>query len=319
MSGRSRGTGTGGAGAGRIGQPRRDNPLPEQFRGRDGGRGRCFGASDDFAQSASQFPALFPKMPGSSSSLTSGQHSSGRGRGTGRGSAGLTESHSQFPALVRTNVTSSSIFTAGQQPSGRSSDGGRGSGGPAGNTAPSLSLTREVEQLSLKNKAPIPVQLSVLPVVQAPAPILQSQPEGGSVRPPPAPSKALRIPIRPGFGKVGRKCTVRANHFLVHVGDKDLHHYDVRLHPLITITKYIQYLYAYIPCGLLLLIFISISIQIFEIENLKKSHDRNLQICGFGIHIFLDLCFLINTNMRSPVVDFYTIRIFEVENLKKSQ
>jgi eukaryotic translation initiation factor 2C len=44
---------------------------------------------------------------------------------------------------------------------------------------------------------------------------------------PPASSKAIRIPARPGFGTVGRKCKVRANHFLVEVATKDIHHYDV--------------------------------------------------------------------------------------------
>ncbi|PRQ33300.1 putative protein argonaute [Rosa chinensis] len=33
------------------------------------------------------------------------------------------------------------------------------------------------------------------------------------------------IPKRPGFGTVGKKIQVRANHFLVQVADRDLHHY----------------------------------------------------------------------------------------------
>lgn len=40
-------------------------------------------------------------------------------------------------------------------------------------------------------------------------------------------SKALRFPARPGFGTQGHKCVVRANHFMVQVADKDIHHYDV--------------------------------------------------------------------------------------------
>ncbi|EXB81597.1 Protein argonaute 5 [Morus notabilis] len=50
-------------------------------------------------------------------------------------------------------------------------------------------------------------------------------------RPLPASSKAVRPPARPGFGKLGRKCVVRANHFLVNVADRDLCHYDVSITP----------------------------------------------------------------------------------------
>jgi eukaryotic translation initiation factor 2C len=45
--------------------------------------------------------------------------------------------------------------------------------------------------------------------------------------PPPSSSKAVRFPARPGFGTAGKKLQVRANHFLVEVADRDLHHYDV--------------------------------------------------------------------------------------------
>lgn len=44
---------------------------------------------------------------------------------------------------------------------------------------------------------------------------------------PPASSKAVTHPLRPGFGQAGKKITVRANHFLVQVADRDLYHYDV--------------------------------------------------------------------------------------------
>ncbi|KAF5181476.1 Argonaute family protein, partial [Thalictrum thalictroides] len=49
---------------------------------------------------------------------------------------------------------------------------------------------------------------------------------GTSTNPPPESSKALSFPRRPGFGTVGTKCVVKANHFLVKLADKDLHHYD---------------------------------------------------------------------------------------------
>ncbi|XVE59482.1 hypothetical protein DITRI_Ditri05aG0049400 [Diplodiscus trichospermus] len=48
---------------------------------------------------------------------------------------------------------------------------------------------------------------------------------------PPSSSKVIRFPSRPGLGTVGRKCRVRANHFLVDIADNDLHHYDVCITP----------------------------------------------------------------------------------------
>lgn len=44
---------------------------------------------------------------------------------------------------------------------------------------------------------------------------------------PPSSSKAVTFPVRPGFGQAGKKVTIRANHFLVQVADRDLYHYDV--------------------------------------------------------------------------------------------
>ncbi|KAI3851896.1 hypothetical protein MKW98_019895, partial [Papaver atlanticum] len=51
---------------------------------------------------------------------------------------------------------------------------------------------------------------------------------------PPASSKAVKYPARPGFGTIGVKCVVKANHFLVKLVDKDLHHYDVSITPEVT-------------------------------------------------------------------------------------
>lgn len=46
----------------------------------------------------------------------------------------------------------------------------------------------------------------------------------------PGSSKACLFPSRPGFGTVGMKCVVKANHFLVQVADTDLYQYDVSQH-----------------------------------------------------------------------------------------
>jgi hypothetical protein len=58
-------------------------------------------------------------------------------------------------------------------------------------------------------------------VVQA---VASATPEG---RLPPASSKAVVCPARPGYGTVGRRFRVRANHFLVQLADKEIYHYDV--------------------------------------------------------------------------------------------
>ncbi|GAY65854.1 hypothetical protein CUMW_244220 [Citrus unshiu] len=55
--------------------------------------------------------------------------------------------------------------------------------------------------------------------------------------PPPRSSLAVRLPVRPGFGTVGRKCVVRANHFMVQLAEKDIHHYDVSITPWVTSKK----------------------------------------------------------------------------------
>ncbi|TVU08056.1 hypothetical protein EJB05_41441 [Eragrostis curvula] len=48
---------------------------------------------------------------------------------------------------------------------------------------------------------------------------------------PPVPSKGLTFCRRPGFGTVGTRCVVKANHFLAELPDKDLTQYDVKITP----------------------------------------------------------------------------------------
>ncbi|KAM0874637.1 hypothetical protein ACQ4PT_037324 [Festuca glaucescens] len=48
---------------------------------------------------------------------------------------------------------------------------------------------------------------------------------------PPVSIKVEKFPARPGFGTVGKRCRVRANHFLVQVADKNIYHYDVAIYP----------------------------------------------------------------------------------------
>ncbi|EOX91993.1 Argonaute protein group, putative [Theobroma cacao] len=68
---------------------------------------------------------------------------------------------------------------------------------------------------------------------------LTLEPEAATIAPPlpPSSSKAIRFSQRPGVGREGKKCYGRANHFLVKVADKDLHHYDVSITPEVTSKK----------------------------------------------------------------------------------
>ncbi|XP_065869022.1 protein argonaute 5-like isoform X1 [Euphorbia lathyris] len=48
---------------------------------------------------------------------------------------------------------------------------------------------------------------------------------------PPASSKSVRFPSRPGFGTLGKKCLLKANHFLVEISERDFRQYDVTITP----------------------------------------------------------------------------------------
>ncbi|XP_078148836.1 protein argonaute MEL1-like isoform X1 [Carex rostrata] len=85
------------------------------------------------------------------------------------------------------------------------------------------SLSREAERLSLSDTKPVVV-----------SPGSSSAIVPASVDLPPQSSKFNGFPARPGFGRAGRRCIVRANHFLVDITDKDLCHYDVTIVPQTT-------------------------------------------------------------------------------------
>ncbi|GMH14101.1 hypothetical protein Nepgr_015942 [Nepenthes gracilis] len=63
---------------------------------------------------------------------------------------------------------------------------------------------------------------------------LQDRQSSQAIQPVPVSSKAMRFPIRPGKGKTGTKCIVKANHFFAELPDKDLHQYDVSIIPEVT-------------------------------------------------------------------------------------
>ncbi|XP_028093720.1 protein argonaute 10-like isoform X2 [Camellia sinensis] len=47
----------------------------------------------------------------------------------------------------------------------------------------------------------------------------------------PSSSKSLSFAPRPGYGQLGTKCVVKANHFFAELPDKDLNQYDVTITP----------------------------------------------------------------------------------------
>lgn len=126
----------------------------------------------------------------------------------------------------------------GQQAS-RGRGGGPGRGGGGGYNAPpptSLSVSATPSQPSLPETAaslPLEMQKVTLAATTSnPAPATQPRgPPAAASIPPPASSKAVRPPPRPGFGKLGMKVIIKANHFLVEVADRDLNHYDVSISP----------------------------------------------------------------------------------------
>ncbi len=94
-------------------------------------------------------------------------------------------------------------------------------GGGGGGFVPGQNIVEQFGSLE--------IQLHHKPqVLAAHSPEDQGPPSPQSVAPPVS-SKAVRFPLRPGRGRLGQKCIVKANHFSVELPDKDLHQYDVSL------------------------------------------------------------------------------------------
>ncbi|KAL1820630.1 hypothetical protein ACET3Z_015499 [Daucus carota] len=87
-------------------------------------------------------------------------------------------------------------------------------------------------EASSSSSVPEPTPLQVTQQFQE----LSVQQEGSSseIVGPPASSKALTFPLRPGRGTTGNRCIVKANHFFAELPNKDLHHYDVSITPEVT-------------------------------------------------------------------------------------
>ncbi|KAI7725480.1 hypothetical protein M8C21_008032 [Ambrosia artemisiifolia] len=125
------------------------------------------------------------------------------------------------------------MSSRGRGPTGR----GRG----RGNDVASSSMTREFSNVSLgssSSSSPAVAGGRGLTVTQQP--VMQQVVVTDTPAPPlavplvPSSSKRLSTPARPGFGSLGRKSVVKANHFLVDLGQKDPHQYDVTISPEVT-------------------------------------------------------------------------------------
>jgi eukaryotic translation initiation factor 2C len=86
-------------------------------------------------------------------------------------------------------------------------------------------LGGEMEPLSVQTEPPAATQAPAA----IPAPQQQKQQQQQLV-----PASPVKFAQRPDHGTVGSRCLIRANHFLVELADRDLHHYDVMLTFLIS-------------------------------------------------------------------------------------
>lgn len=107
---------------------------------------------------------------------------------------------------------------------------------PSGSSAPPLVQQQPIPSAPPRAIDPVAAPVSVsgaqYPVADqmkklAIAPAAIQEPEQQQIVTVPVSSKTLRFPLRPGKGRLGQRCMVKANHFLATLPDKDLHHYDV--------------------------------------------------------------------------------------------
>ncbi|OWM73716.1 hypothetical protein CDL15_Pgr026820 [Punica granatum] len=109
---------------------------------------------------------------------------------------------------------------------GRAQAGGRGAGssGPPPRASYARPAATATPSVASSSSAPPPSASSSAQVAQLGRDIEEKLSLG-------RPGSAIVPPRRPGYGRVGMKCFVRANHFIVEAADKDYFHYDVTISP----------------------------------------------------------------------------------------
>ncbi|KAM0844644.1 hypothetical protein ACQ4PT_056910 [Festuca glaucescens] len=230
----------GGGGGGRRGGHGRGG---ESSGGHEGGRGR--GGRGGRGRGPGGEIAAERGGHGHASRGRAGEQGGRGGDGRGRGRGGERGGHRGDAARGGRGGGGGRVQPSASQPAavGRvgvvgehnAQHGGVGLSRPAGQAAAPAAevLATEVERkMVLPEADQRPPSSSATAAVDEPMKGKESQAvvaAPGSL--PPLSSKAEKFPARPGFGTVGKRCRVRANHFLVQVADHDIHHYDVAIFP----------------------------------------------------------------------------------------
>ncbi|OIW05841.1 hypothetical protein TanjilG_23627 [Lupinus angustifolius] len=149
----------------------------------------------------------------------------GRGRGRGRGISGQGRGATHAPAPVTGSPSQSPVFDSQPPVIGSSSQAHVAPASSSVTVPPAASVEVAPPTASTSVEA-LTSEVAERLTLNAPAPA-----------PAPSSSKAIRFPNRPNYGTLGKKIRIRANHFLVQVADRDLHHYDVAINPEVTSKK----------------------------------------------------------------------------------
>ncbi|KAF5194915.1 argonaute 1A [Thalictrum thalictroides] len=129
------------------------------------------------------------------------------------------------PELHQANVPFQGVAVT---PVGAASPTGSSSQVPGPSSPPIVSQAPVPSSPPIVSQAPVPSSSAVAQQFQQ----LAIQPQGATSQAIiPASSKSMRFPSRPGKGRNGIKCIVKANHFFAELPDKDLHQYDVSITP----------------------------------------------------------------------------------------
>ncbi|CAK8538743.1 unnamed protein product [Lathyrus sativus] len=230
--------GRGGYGGGRGGRgmPQQQYGAPPEYQGR--GRGGQYGAPSDYQGRGRGGPPQPQQQYGAPSDYQ------GRGRG------GPPQPQQQYGGPPEYQGRGRG---GPSQQGGRGYGGGRGGYGGGHDTVPSYGgparpPAPELHQATSVPSVPYPVAVSPPPAPSEasssshPLQVSEVEQDLGQMTihseetpaPPPASKSSLRFPLRPGIGKNGKKCVVRANHFFAELPKKDLHQYDVTITPEVT-------------------------------------------------------------------------------------
>ncbi|KAM3294875.1 hypothetical protein ACQJBY_037640 [Aegilops geniculata] len=172
-------------------------------------------------------------------------HGGRGGDGRGRGRGGERGGHRDDAARGRGGRGASQLPAAGgrggvaavgeHEPRYGGTGTGRAGQQVAAPTAAVEVLGAEVQSKMVLSKAagerPSSSSSAPVPVEEQRRVVMEPRVPAAPANLPPVSTKAEKFPARPGFGTIGRRCRVRANHFLVQIADKEIYHYDVAIDP----------------------------------------------------------------------------------------